>query len=533
MPDKAQPGLLAPLANRTYASLWVANVVSSVGTAMQTVGATWLLVQSGASAGLVATLLAAGSVPLFLAGLPAGVLADIVDRRLLLIAANAWMAVAAAILAIATWSGSATPVVLIGATFAIGLGAAFAAPAFQAIVPEIAPGNLLAPGVALNSVGVNIARTIGPALGGIAVASIGAPSTFAVNAGSTLAVVAALVAWRRAPDDRRLPPEHFASATRASLRYVRHAPGVRRLLAQAGIYFFFASAPWAMLPLVASGRLHLGADGYGLLLGGLGAGAVGGALVLGRLMRRIGAGRVLLLGSALSGTAGAGLAFTDSEISALAIVAAFGGGWIATLTVLNVGIQGAVAGWIRARMLSLYVVVYFGSFAFGTMAWGRVADGVGIETTLVVAGLAGLASTAGLAAIGRKAGPAPNLAPAATAEPTLLLDPDGDHGAVLVSTDYSVTPERSDAFAEALAELRESRLRTGAFAWRHWTDGADPKRHIESYVVESWTEHLRQTLRRTVSDEALEARVTALVEGRSEVRLLREKRVGSTQSGTK
>ena len=524
MAEDPAPGLLSPLANHTYASLWIANVVSSVGTAMQTVGATWLLVQGGATPSLVAGLQAAGALPLFLAGLPAGVLADIVDRRRLLIGANAWMAAAAAVLAALTWLGAPSATLLIAATFAIGLGAAFAAPAFQAIVPEIASGPLLAPGVALNSVGVNIARSIGPALGGIAVASIGAASTFALNAVSTLAVVAALLAWRRPPDDRRLPPEHFASATRASLRYARHAPGVRRILAQAGIYFLFASAPWAMMPLVAAQRLHLAADGYGVLLGALGVGAVGGALLLGRLMRRVGRNGVLLLGSAISGLAGIALALVTDEALAIAIVAAFGAGWIGALTTLNVGVQSAVAGWVRARMLALYVVVYFGAFSAGSIAWGRVADLVGPPTALIVAGAAGLASTALLALIGRKAVGDVDLSPATTAEPTLIVEPDGDHGAVLVSTDYKVPPESAETFAAALADLRESRLRTGAFAWRHWTDRSDAELHIESYVVESWTEHLRQTVRRTAADEAVEVRVAALADSTSQTRLLRERR---------
>lgn len=530
MSDDLRPGLLAPLGNRPYASLWVAGVVSSVGTAMQTVGATWLLVQSGASAGQIAALLAAGSFPLFLAGLPAGVLADIVDRRRLLIAANIWMAVAAAALAAATWTGGASSVMLIGATFAIGLGGAFAAPAFQAIVPELAPGPLLPSGVALNSLGVNIARTVGPALGGLAVGWLGAPSTFLVNAGSTLAVVAALVAWRRAPELRRLPPEHFMSATRASIRYARHSPEILRVLAQATIYFFFASAPWAMLPLVASERLHLGADGYGVLLGALGAGAVGGALTLRRLIERIGGGGVLLLASAVSGAACVALAFARTEGMALAVVGAFGAGWIASLTVLNVGVQSAVAGWIRARMLALYVVVYFGSFALGTVTWGFVADSFGEDAVLMVAGLAALGSTVPMGALAGRAGPALDLTPAAAnTDPTLFVDADEDHGAVLVSVEYSVAEDRSDAFAAALRELRQSRLRTGALTWRHWTDDTDPSRHVETYVVESWTEHLRQTIRRTASDEAVESRVAALAAGSAELRLLRERKAIRTQ----
>lgn len=515
-----QTSLLAPLANRTFAALWVASIVSSVGTAMQTVGATWTLVQAGANPTLIAALLAAGSAPLFLAGLPAGVLADIVDRRKLLIAANVWAAIAAAALAALAFFDAAPPWVLLGATFAIGLGAAFSAPAFQAIVPELANGDALAPAVALNSIGVNIARTIGPALGGITVAAVGAPATFAVNAVTTLAVIWALAAWRRPAEERRLPAEHFVGATRASIRYARHAPGVRRILRQAIVFFGIASAPWALLPLVASDRLGLGAGGYGTLLGALGVGAVAGALLLSKLRRMLG---VYLLAAANLGCAAAcaALALVANESLAMATVALFGAGWITVLTLLNVGIQNSVAGWIRARMLALYVVAYFGAFTAGSLGWGKLADLVGVPETLIIAGVAGLVAVPFLARTSKGAVDL-DLSPVASHEPGLLLEPDDDHRAVLVSTDYRIAAEDCDAFTAAMTQLRESRLRTGAFAWRHWTDPADASFHRESYVVESWTEHLRQTLRRTVADEASETRVAGLASHRTRT-LLRER----------
>ena len=515
-------GLFSPLANRTFTSLWIASIVSNVGTAMQTVGATWTLVQGGSGPTLVAALQAAGSAPLFLAGLPAGVLADIVDRRRLLIAANLWAALAAGGLAALAFLHAAPPFVLLAATFAIGLGAAFSAPAFQAIVPELASGPALTPAVALNSIGVNIARTIGPALGGIAVAAAGAPATFALNAVSTLAVVWALAAWHRPAEQRRLPPEHFLGATRASVRYARHAPGVRRILIQAAVYFSLASAPWALLPLVASDRLGLGASGYGTLLGALGLGAVAGALTLQRIRQRLGA-KLLPLANLACAASGAALALVKTEVIALVTVAMFGAGWIAVLTVLNVGVQNAVAGWVRARMLALYVVVYFGAFAAGSMIWGRVASALGVPMTLVVAGGFAALSTPLLARLQAKPGATPDLTPAASSIPSLMLDPAEDHGAVLISNDYTVTAKNTDQFNAAMRSLRESRLRTGAFAWRHWVDPDKPSFHRESFVIESWTEHLRQRLRRTVADEAAEAQVAKLASGKVLTARMRER----------
>lgn len=489
---------------------------------MQTVGATWTLVQGGAGVALVASLQAAGSAPLFVAGLPAGVLADIVDRRKLLIFANLWAAAAAAALAVLAYNDAAPPWVLLSATFAIGLGAAFSAPAFQAIVPELAGGTILAPAIALNSIGVNIARTIGPALGGITVAALGPAATFALNAVSTLAVVWALIAWRRAPEARRLPPEHFVGAARASVRYARHAPGVKNILRQAAIFFSIAAAPWALLPVVASDRLGLDAGGYGTLLGALGVGAVSGALVMQKLRAIFGA-HLLSLANLVCAAAAIGFAFVGSEPAAIAVTAVFGAGWIIVLTILNVGVQNAVAGWVRARMLALYVVVYFGAFTAGSLLWGKVADEGGVVAALIAAGVAGLLATPLLSRLSGRAADL-DLTAAASHEPALVVEAGDDHGAVLVSTDFTIDAADADAFAGVMQDLRESRLRTGAFSWRHWTDPADPTFHRESFVVESWTEHLRQTLRQTVADRSAAERVSAFAKTQSAPALLRERR---------
>ena len=523
-------GLLAPLAKPVFASLWVAGMVSSIGTAMQGVAATWLVVASDPRPATVALLQAASSAPLFLVGLPAGVLADIVDRRKLLIAANLWMALAAGMLAVATFAGAASVETILAATFMIGLGAAAAAPAFQAIVPELAEGPLLAPAVTLNSVGMNIARTVGPALGGVAVAALGGAAVFALNAVSTLGVVAALVLWRRVAEPRRLPPEHFLSATRASLRYVEFAPDVRRVLLRAAAFFLVTSAAWALLPVIAAQRLHLGATGYGTLLGALGVGAVFTALGIGRLKALLGPDRLVAIGTGLCGFSTVALGFVEREEVALAVLAGFGAGWIIVLTLLNVAVQASVAGWIRARMLAVYVVVYFGAFAGGSLIWGQVANGVGMTATLEIAGGLGVLLMGALLLPPTRPDAVPDLTPAASQEPVLMHagenDPGArDEGAVLVSIDYRVAQADAPRFEVALVALRASRRRSGALAWRYWRDPDDAELHREAYLVESWIEYQRQQLRRTVSDAALDDAAASLASGTPVVRLLRERRV--------
>jgi predicted MFS family arabinose efflux permease len=505
-----------------FASLWVAGMVSSIGTAMQGVGATWMIVASDPRPGTVALLQAASSAPLFLVGLPAGVLADIVDRRKLLIAANLWMALAAGLLAVAAAMGIAGVTTLLAATFAIGLGAAAAAPAFQAIVPELAEGPLLGPAVTLNSVGMNIARTIGPALGGVAVAALGGAVVFALNAVSTLCVVGALFLWHRVAQPRRLPPEHFLSATRASLHYVAFAPDVRGVLVRAAAFFLFASAGWALLPVIASQRLHLDATGYGTLLGALGIGAVLSALAIGRLKALLGTDRLIALAAGLCASCTIALGQVDREAAALVILAGFGAGWIVVLTLLNVAVQASVAGWIRARMLAVYVVVYFGTFAAGSLAWGLVANRAGTTTTLVIAGGLGVVYMVVLLLQPRQSGVIPDLSPATSHEPGLMHDQEGGDGAVLVSVDYHVAETSAEGFERALTALRASRRRSGALTWRHWRDPDDAQLHREAYLVESWIEYQRQQLRRTRSDAELEHVAARLATSPPAVRLLRE-----------
>src|SRR5581483_10935245 len=323
MPDAPSSSALSPLRQPLFRAVWLAAVVSNVGTWMHDTSAAWLMTSLSPSPLMVALMQTAMSLPFFLLALPAGALADVVDRRRVLLGTQGWMLAAAAALGVLALSGRTTPWSLLGLTFALGLGAAMNAPAWQAITPELVPREDLAPAVALNGVAVNVARAVGPALGGLLVAAIGPGGVFLLNAASFVGVIAVLAAWRRPAPDGGLPAERVVGAILAGVRYVRHAAPVRTVLVRTAAFVLSASGIWALLPLVARRRLGLGAVGYGLLLGCLGAGAIVGAAVLPRLRRRLGVERLLvgatLLFAGASATLGVGRAV---PAAALALIAA-------------------------------------------------------------------------------------------------------------------------------------------------------------------------------------------------------------------
>ena len=499
-----------PLALPAFRAIWLATVISNIGTSMQDVGATWLMLSLDARPTTIALLQACVALPIVVIGLPAGVLADIVDRRRLLIFANGLMILAAGGLAFLTFLQRVDPSVLLIFTLCLSAGAALSAPAFQAVVPELAPGPMLSPGVALNSLGVNIARTIGPGAGGLLVSALGPAAVFALNAMSTLAVLSALFLWKRDPPQTSLPPEHFLSAVRMSFRYVANAPAVIVVLARAVLFFVLASVTWAMLPLLAYGRLDLSAGEYGVILGALGAGAIAGAFVLPRLRSAVGVERSSQFATALCGGAAISLAFASSIWAVLFVMPVFGLGWIASLTILNINVQSAVAGWVRARVLAVYVVALSAGMAGGSLVWGQVAALSSPATALLVGGIAQIFSLLLVLVLPFKDSADIDTAPAGLDTTPLLLDPEHDHAPVLVTTDYRVPFEHTEDFLSKLDRLAKSRRRAGAMGWWRWSDASDATLHRETYLVESWTDYLRARSRQTRSDESHEDAVVAL-----------------------
>jgi MFS family permease len=508
------PSALAPLGRPVFRALWIAALVSNVGTWMQSVGAVWQVGNQSGSPALVALVQTAVSLPIVLLALPAGAAADVVDRRRLLLATQSWMLASAAALCAATVLGVASPGVVLALTFLLGLGNAANAPAWQATIPELVGGRLLAPAVALNSAGFNIGRAIGPALGGLVVAAAGPAAVFALNAVSYLGVLAVLWRWRqRRPQDELGAGEQMLGAIGAGIRYVRFAPLLRAVLLRTALFILPASALWALLPVVARERLGLDATGFGLLLGALGIGSVAGAVVLPRVRRAVPIDRRVVAGTCLYALATVALAAVGSAVLVWLAMVAAGVAWLAILTSFNVATQTAVPRWVRARALAVYLLVFQGGLAVGSALWGVVAGRLGERTALLAAaasfGLGVLAALRWrLQGIGTL-----DLTPSVRPEPVTVIDPEPDDGPVLVLVRYRVDPSRTEEFASAMRALRRVRRRDGAYRWGLFEDVADPSCFVETYVVRSWAEHLRQHERFTAEDLAVRDRVRSFHTG--------------------
>lgn len=498
--DKTSP-IPNPLDFPIFRALWIATIISNVGTWMHDVGAGWLMTSLSPSPLLVAMVQAATTLPMFLLALPAGAMADIVDRRKMLLTAQALGLIAAALLAVLTFQGVTTPWVLLAATFVLGLAAALSAPVFQAIVPELVDKPSLPDAVALNGLGVNISRAIGPALGGVIVAMAGVPAVFAINALSVLAVLIVLVKWKRAPAVRSLPPEHFFGALRAGYRYARHSPAMRLVLVRTLGFFLFGSALWAMLPLVGRRELGLDAAGYGALLGCMGAGAVVGALLLKRLRKTVATNLISIWATMLFATATMALALAPNGWLAGAVMCAAGLAWIGMLTSLIVAAQMASPSWVKARALAVYLLVFQGAMTGGSILWGMLASRFSVTAALTIAA-AGLMLTILLALRWRlPKDAATDLTPSNHwAKPVVAIPLTDDRGPVLIEIEYRIAPERKAEFVAALRRFRSVRQRDGAIRWDVWEDVAQRGHVVEGFVVESWIEHQRQHERVTHTD---------------------------------
>jgi MFS family permease len=505
---------LAPLRHRVFAVLWVATILGNIGTWISGVGSGWQMTALSPSPAMVALVQAATTLPGFVLALPAGALADLLDRRWLLIGMQALLGLAALIMAVLTALGLMTSWALLALVLVGGVGTALATPAWQSSVPEMVPRADLRAAVALNSLGVNISRAIGPALGGLMVATLGIAATYLTNALSYLVVIGALLWWRRTAPAPEGPRETLPGAMRAGLRYALHSPPLRRVLLRAALFFAFGAAHWALLPLLARDTLGGGPGLYGFMLAGIGAGAVGGALALPWLRAHLGGPEgLMLLGALGSAAAQAGLALVASEAAAVAFCVLAGVAWIAALTTLNATAQAVLPNWVRGRGLALYLTVFSGGMTFGSIGWGQVAEWHGIPGALLVAAAGGAAA----ALFGRRlALPSGEevLDPSRHwPDPQATVPVEPEQGPVAVQVEYRVPPERQLVFRAAIAPLGEIRRRDGAIGWGVFADAEDPLRVVEWFVLASWAEHLRQHGRVTVADRAAQEAVNALHEG--------------------
>lgn len=511
----------APLGSPVYRALWIAQTVSNLGTWMQTVGAQWMLVGDPRAAVLVPLVQTATTLPVMLLALPSGVLADLVDRRRLLLATQGAMAAGVAALAMLTGAGLATPAVLLILLFLIGCGQALTAPAWQAIQPELVPREQIPAAAVLTSMSVNGARAIGPAVAGALVSLSGPTLVFALNAASFLGIVVVLLRWRRPVAERLMPSERPISALSAGGRFVRGSPVVRRILLRAVLFIAPGSALWALLAVIAADQLQLSASGYGVLLGALGVGAVSGAVVLSRLQAAFGQNTLLTVAAVGFGAATAVLA-TVHVLPVVVIALVIGGtSWLLALSTLNASMQLSLPAWVRARGLSVYQLVFMGGQALGSLVWGLVAGATSGVTALLIS--AGLLAACALSVAWWPLHPGTgslDVTPSAHwPEPALVFEPAPPDGPVVVLKSYRVIPDNQAAFFAAMARVGRSRQRTGAMQWQLFRSGETPDTFVEMFLVRSWDEHLRQHVtRQTGQDLIVEREAEALAEGESTLR---------------
>jgi len=517
--NPGEANLWRPLRSPVFRNMLLADVVSDVGTFMQGVGAAWLMVSLHGGPMYVALTQTASALPFFLLALPAGSIGDIVDRRKLILITESWMLAVALLLAGMTIAGMMTPALLLILTFALSAGDAFETPTWRAVLPELVHKGDLPAASALNGIEFNLARAVGPALGGLVIAGFGIGASFLINTASFIGVILVVIRWKRPVVKRATPPETVSGATVAAIRYVRYSPSVRVVLLRAGAAMFFASALLALLPSIAHG-ISGSPIGYGILLGCFGAGAVLGALVMDRARKRWSADGVVGAGIAIFGLVTI-VAGTLHALTPLGVTLVIGGGaWISFISLFNVQILNQTPDWVRARVLAISMLVFQGAVAAGSAAWGTIAARVGIGNALLWAGIGGVLA-AGLGLFFRLPNVSLDLTPWNHWRLPAVVDASVEAGGqVLVTVEYHVAPERADDFIKAMHQYGRVRRRDGASRWGICRDLENANRYVETFVVSSWAEHLRQHDRITRADSQLEERLRCCVHGESKVQHL-------------
>jgi MFS family permease len=491
---------MAPLRLPYYRAIWLAALFSNIGSFFQTVAAAWLMKElTNSSATWVGLMLAANLLPLLFLALISGVVADTFDRTKVMLFAQSLMGSAAAAMAILTATKLITPGLLLGLGLVMGVGVAFNLPAWQALVPDLVPRGMVPSAVALNSAGFNVARAVGPALGGLIVAAAGPQVGFGLNAISFLAVIAviAVVGSRLALS----VPEHtsMTNSIAQSIRYARFTPAFRRLLALVALFAISSAAVQATLPNRTS-ELGGTETTYGLLLGFMGAGALVGAFVRPRLVATLGV-RLVSVTIVVFGMAGVAVGLAPSTPMAAVGMTVAGACWVLTLTTLNASSQLMAPEWIRGRAMSLYTLAFSGIYPIGSIASGALADGIGAGGAVVV--LSGAAILLGLLTpLFRLPSLDEIVSPEYTERRPERPHADTSGGPVMIVNTWQIDREDLEDFVEVMSEIRKVRLSTGAYRWRLYRNSDDPHRISEVFVLVSWDEHLAQ--HRRIDDASAE-----------------------------
>jgi MFS family permease len=509
-PSPTEPPAWAPLHHATFRALWIAQFAGNIGTWAQLVAAQWLMGDLGGNDFSISLLQTAATLPVFLLVVPAGALGDIVDRRRLLLIGQSLMAVASFALAALALVDAVSPALLLGLTATLGIGQGLSIPSFQAVQSELVDHAEIPAAALLNGANANLGRAIGPALGGLLTAAQGPEAAFALNAVSFVGVLAVLTAWRREPQPHPLGAERLLGAVRAGARYIRNDPLFGSVLARSALFMLFASALWALLPVVARGPLQLGVSGYGALLGGLGVGAVLGLLVVPTIRARGSPGVLVTAGTLVYAAALVVVGLAGSAVLVALALVVIGLAWVAVLSTLNAAAQVVLPAWPRARALAYFQLTFMGGQAVGGVLWGALAEAWGTATALGIA-------SAGLVAMVPVArrwlvlhASAPDVRTVEhLPQPPAVPSPAGP---VLVTLEWRVPAESAVGFVDAMSAVGRARRRTGARLWGLFRDTEDPECFVEVFTVANWMEHMRQHLERgTAMDRDAEAVARRLV----------------------
>lgn len=511
IPSDRRKTSLSPFRHRIFLAVWITNLASSFGGLIQSVGAAWLMTSIGGSPDLVALVQASTALPIMLFSLVAGAIADNFDRRKLMLAAQVFLLCVSAALTVFTYWGLVTPWLLLAFTFLVGCGMAFNGPAWQSLVGEMVPRSDIPAAVTLNSMGFNIARSVGPAIGGLIVAAAGAFAAFAVNAFSSIGLIVVLARWRPATPPRTLPPEALGTAMAAGIRYVAMSPNIGVVLLRGAVFGLGAVAVQALLPLIARDLIRGGPLTYGLLLGAFGVGAVGGAFVSNRLRQSLPLEKLVRLAFLCFAACAAIAGWSSYMLLTIAAMALGGASWVLALSSFNATVQLSSPRWVVGRALALYQMSTFGGMALGSWIWGQAAERYGTADALMISSLVLLAG----AAIGLRFSlpelKALNLDPLNRwSEPTIALDIRPRSGPIVITVEYLIREQDVVTFLAVMAERRRIRRRDGA---RHWTllrDLEHPEVWIERYHSPTWLDYVRQHQRMTQADAAVTERLRAL-----------------------
>jgi MFS family permease len=529
---RSADGITAPLRHSVFRRIWLASLLSNLGILIQAVGAAWSMTQMAASADRVALVQTALMLPVVFIAMPAGAIADMHDRRIIAIISLSIALTGATALTVLTWLGLLQPNLLLALCFVVGSGMALFGPAWQSSVSEQVPGETLPAAVALNGISYNIARSFGPAIGGVVVAAAGAVAAFAANALLYIPLMVVLFLWKRNIEPSRLPRERLSRAIVSGVRYITNSPPIKIVLVRTFVMGVIGGSVSALMPLVARDLLHGGAQTYGIILGAFGMGAIIGALNIGEIRKRL-SGEAAVRACTLSMAGGiAAVGLSGQPVLTAAALVVTGSVWMLAVALFNIGVQLSAPRWVAGRALAAYQASISGGIAIGSWGWGHLTDAYGVETALLISAALMLVSPLlGLWLPMPRIG-ARNEDAALLADPEVQLAMTARSGPLVVEIEYRVAQENARAFHHVMQDVQLSRQRNGAYGWSIARDIADPELWTERYHCPTWLDYLRQRNRSTQSERALHQEAIAFHIGPYPVRIRRmlERPFGSVRA---